>query len=119
MDWFSVDKTGLAKLLERKGKEFALYELIQNAWDEAITTVRVDLKRMHGGFVRLSVEDDNPEGFRDLSHAFTLFAESHKKADATKRGRFNLGEKLVLAICTEAVIRSTKGMVVFDKHGRH
>ena len=32
--WFEVDKQGLAKILERKGKEFALMELIQNAWDE-------------------------------------------------------------------------------------
>jgi len=32
--WFEVDKQGLAKILERRGKEFALFELVQNAWDE-------------------------------------------------------------------------------------
>lgn len=117
MQWFEVDKLGLAKLLERKGKEFALYELIQNAWDEATTEVRVDLKR-EGGSYRLSVVDNNPNGFVTLSHAFTLFAESHKKGDATKRGRFNLGEKLVLALCSEATIRSTTGAVIFDRQGR-
>jgi hypothetical protein len=36
---FVVDKKGLAKLLERKGKSFAIVELIQNAWDEDTTTV--------------------------------------------------------------------------------
>jgi hypothetical protein len=33
-NWFEVDRQGLARLLERKGKEFVLYELVQNAWDE-------------------------------------------------------------------------------------
>jgi len=28
-NWFEVDKQGSAKILERRGKEFALFELIQ------------------------------------------------------------------------------------------
>ena len=31
-----------------------------------------------------------------------------------KRGQFNLGEKLVLAVCDQASISTTKGTVVFD-----
>ncbi len=31
--WFNVDKKGLAKLLEQRGKAFAVFELVQNAWD--------------------------------------------------------------------------------------
>lgn len=116
--WFAVDRRGLAKLLERRGKQFILYELLQNAWDENTTHVDVRLERLPGGMARLEVEDDNPEGFADLSHSFTLFAESVKKSDATKRGRFNLGEKLVLALCSEASIKSTKGEVIFGPHGR-
>jgi hypothetical protein len=54
----------------------------------------------------------------DLSHAFTLFAQSAKKTDATARGRFNLGEKLVLALCEEATIASTRGTIIFDPDGR-
>jgi hypothetical protein len=65
------------------------------------------------------VEDDAPEGFRDLRHAFTLFAESTKKANPEQRGRFNLGEKLVLAICDEVTVRTTKGGLRFDSKGRH
>jgi hypothetical protein len=38
--------------------------------------------------------------------------------DETKRGRFNLGEKLVLAICDDAVVQSTKGAYRFDSKGR-
>lgn len=120
MDWFNVDKKGLAALLERKGKEFVLLELIQNAWDEKSSRVDVTLERFAGTrSVRLVVTDDNPEGFTDLSHAFTLFAHSAKKGDAEKRGRFNLGEKLVLALCEEAEISSTRGTVRFDASGRH
>lgn len=118
--WFEVDKQGLGKLLERKGKQFVLFELLQNALDENTTNVGVSLERIPGTrSVVLVVSDDNPTGFANLSHAFTLFAESNKKADATKRGRFNLGEKLVLALCDEAEIRSTKGGFRFDAKGRH
>lgn len=120
MQWFEVDRKGLAQLLERKGKEFVLFELVQNAWDENTSEVHVSLERIPGTrYAELVVGDDNPEGFRDLTHAFTLFAESSKKSDAGKRGRFNLGEKLVLALCEEASIASTKGTVVFDADGRH
>jgi hypothetical protein len=119
MDWFSVDKNGLAKLLTRKGIEFVLFELMQNAWDSDARTTDITLKRIpRSKYVELTVTDDNPEGFANLAHAFTLFAESSKKGDATKRGRFNAGEKLVLAMCDEASITTTTGSVVFGEKGR-
>lgn len=119
MNWFDVDKAGLAKLLERKGKPFVVLELIQNAWDENTTEVLVQIRRMGSTpYVRIEVRDDNPTGFADLTHAFTLFAESAKGGNAEKRGRFNLGEKLVLAMCRKAEIFSTKGTVIFDENGR-
>lgn len=108
--WFEVDKQGLAKILERKGKEFALMELIQNAWDEpGVTKVTASLEYRGRNRALLVVEDDAPEGFQNLSHAFTLFAESVKKANPEQRGRFNLGEKLVLALCDEVTIQTTQG----------
>lgn len=120
MQWFDVDKKGLAKLLDARGKAFALHELISNAWDEKCSRVDVRLTRIpNSRFVELEVEDDNPAGFSDLTHAFILFAESRKKVDAAARGRFNLGEKLVLALCEEAEIVSTTGTVRFDEQGRH
>jgi hypothetical protein len=54
----------------------------------------------------------------DITHAWTLFAESNRKGQAQKRGRFAIGEKLVLALCEEASIISTKGAVLFDGRGR-
>ena len=62
----------------------------------------------------LTVEDDSAEGFKDLSHAYTLFAASNKRGNPEQRGQFNLGEKLVLAVCTRASICTTKGTIVFD-----
>ena len=119
-NWFDVDKAGLGKLMERRGKEFVLYELLANAWDEKSTVVAVHIDR---DFVKrvtkLRVEDDNPEGFADLTHAFTLFAESKKGRNAALRGRFNLGEKLVIALASYAKIVSTTGGFLFDKDGRH
>src|SRR5208337_921051 len=52
-----------------------------------------------------------------LAHAWTLFASSDKKTNPEKRGRFNLGEKLVLAACESARIVSTTGTVLFDRDG--
>ena len=119
MEWFTVDKVGLGKLLERKGKQFVLYELIQNAWDENTSNVVVKVQRIpNSPYVTIYVSDDNPDGFKDLSHAFTLFAESNKKGDAAKRGRFNLGEKLVLALCRTASITTVTGQFIFDENGR-
>lgn len=118
-DWFTVDKEGLARVLGRRDKTFAVMELIQNAWDaESVSLVEVTIKPESPGKTLLVVEDNSPEGFTDLSHAYTLFKESPKKADPLKRGRFDVGEKLVLAICDSARICTTKGTLIFDKDGR-
>lgn len=112
---FAVSKAGLRKLLDRRGKTLAVTELIQNAWDEDVRAVVVTLDPLPGrrGRHRLVVEDDDPDGFTDLSHAYTLFAESEKKRDPTLRGRFNLGEKFVIALCEEATIATVTGTVHF------
>lgn len=117
-DWFAVDKAGLAKLLEKRGKIFALFELVQNSWDTDTEEVRITLEKVPGKpQAKLVIEDDDPNGFADLAHAYTLFAESVKKDDPTKRGRWNLGEKLVLALCVQASISSTKGTIHFYEDG--
>jgi hypothetical protein len=118
--WFEVSKDGLAKIMSRKSPAFALFELVQNAWDTSATEVNIKIEAVRGqALVSLYIEDDDPTGFSDLAHAFTLFAESKKKGDPTTRGRFNLGEKLVLAMCQSAEITSTTGRVTFDANGRH
>lgn len=116
--WFEVDRKGLSNLVANRDKSFIINELIQNAWDQDVSQVTVELVDSNlRGFSVLTVEDDDPNGFSDMAHAFTLFAESEKKGDATKRGRFNLGEKLVLSVCRSATIESVGRSVVFNEAG--
>jgi hypothetical protein len=114
--WFDVDKAGLSKQAEEHGRGRLIGELIQNALDEAgVTKIDVTLALVPGRpLADLTVEDDSPEGFRDLAHAYTLFAESYKRSNPEQRGQFNLGEKMVLAVCESASISTTKGTVLFD-----
>lgn len=114
--WLVVDRKGLAAQLERRSKSFVLFELIQNALDEETTRIEVTLEpsETRGHYI-LRVEDDSPDGFADLAHAWTMFAFSPKAKNPEKRGRFDVGEKFVLALCKWAEIASTTGSVVFDE----
>jgi hypothetical protein len=115
-EWFSVDRVGLGKQAEQQGKGRLVGELVQNALDEpGVTQIAVTLALVPGRpLAELTVEDDAPEGFRDLAHAYTLFAESYKRSNPAQRGQFNIGEKMVLAVCESGSISTTKGTVVFD-----
>ena len=98
-NWFEVSKEGLKQLQESKTKDFVLRELIQNAWDEDGITYCHVIAKQQNGIAYIEVEDDAPEGFRDITHAFMLFAPTYKRKNPEKRGRYNIGEKQVLAIC--------------------
>jgi len=120
MEWFNVDKDGLSKLVAGRGRFFVIYELLQNAWDTEAKRVEIHLEKIPGTpKAKLTIIDDDPDGFKDFTHAWTLFAESGKKGDPSKRGLFNMGEKLVLALCYTASISTTTGTVTFDDKGRH
>ena len=119
MNWFEVDKEGLRQIVALRGKGFIICELVQNALDEQVTRVDIEVHKKSGrSWATLTVEDDSPEGFQNLREAFTLFSPSKKKTDPTKRGRFDIGEKLVLAMCDTATILSTTGGVEFNSEGR-
>lgn len=124
-EWFTVDKEGLKNIQLRRGVAKAFVELISNALDAPGTrNISVLLNKSNtppekGRYMYfLTVEDDSPEGFVDLKESWTLFAPSRKINDPSKRGRFNLGEKLVLSLCRMASIKSTTGTVIFDSNGR-
>lgn len=114
-EWFEVDKDGLAALIEDPAR--LPLELWQNAVDENVTTVRINMSPGGRGYTLLAVTDDSPEGFADLGESYRLYAPSKKRADATKRGRMNVGEKRFLALCKEASITSTTGTVNFNADG--
>jgi len=119
-DWFQTSKTGLAKIARRRGLGYVLLELVQNAWDTGAKKVQVEFRPVEGRpAIDVFITDDDPDGFKNLTHAWTLFAESDKKVDPQKRGKFNMGEKLVLAICESAQILTTTGEVSFSDEGRH
>lgn len=111
---FRVDVDGLRKKFAHCSKNFLLYELYQNAVDEDVRQVHMELAPLDDEHCRLIVEDDSPEGFKDLTHSYTLFRESSKLHNPEQRGIWNLGEKLVLAFCSSAAIISTKGSVLFQ-----
>lgn len=114
-DMFRVDVAGLRRKFAHRSKNFLLYELYQNAVDEDVSRVSIELEPLAGDErCRLVVEDDSPEGFKDLTHSYTLYADSSKMHNPEKRGIWNLGEKLVLAFCARAKIVSTKGTVIFS-----
>jgi hypothetical protein len=120
--WLEVDILGLRRTLERKGKAWAIFELVQNSWDTDATQVDVTLtkpKNVDGQFIStLICKDNDPDGYRNLDEARTLFASSTKKADPTKRGRFNAGEKFVLVMCESAKVTSTTGQIQFLPNGK-
>lgn len=116
---FTIDLKGLRSIMERRGtKGQAFLELIQNGLDaDDVTTVEVLVEREKKGsrWVTITVKDDSPKGFKRLSDAYTLFRKSTKVDDPIKRGMYNLGEKLVIALCNGgATVTSTRGQVVFD-----
>lgn len=115
-----VDKQGLAKKLAHKPKTFVVHELLQNAWDEdGVIKVSVKMEMLPGRPVcRIMVEDDAPEGFQDLASIYTLFRDSKKAPDPTKRGRFELGEKMVAAIALRMEVVTTKGGIVIEGNNR-
>lgn len=115
--WFVVDKEGLRKTLSRKGKAFAIYELLQNGYDEHSTKLEVTLTEPTNNKSVLTCIDNAPNGYMELSNAHTMFGDSKKKSDANKRGRFNVGEKYVLALCDSATVMSMTGRTVFKSNG--
>jgi hypothetical protein len=118
-NWFDVDKEGLAKVVRRRGYILIGRELSANGLDAGAKRIDFEVSPVPGvPKVTIRCTDDSPDGFKNLKHAYTLYAESEKKADPTARGRFNLGEKLVLALAEEARITSTKGSVLFNAQGR-
>ena len=79
--FFDVDTDGLAKILTRRGGVFfAILELIQNAWDQNVKRVLVELEPIpNRRACWLRVEDDDAKGFSDLTHAFTYYHRSQSR----------------------------------------
>jgi hypothetical protein len=67
--WFAVDKEGLQQTVARKSKSSAIFELLQNAFDEdGCTRVDVTVTPPKDGRSVLTVVDNSPTGYKDLSN---------------------------------------------------
>jgi len=117
-NWIDVDLDGFGQLMASRPKIAMVHDLLQNVFDENASVASVGLKSIDDEHASLVVEDDCPEGFSDLTDAYTLYQPSKKKGDPMKRGRFNEGEKFVLSQCVKASISTTTGSVFFDESGR-
>ena len=115
---FAVSAEGLRQLHAAREPWTLVKELIQNAWDEAPQATRCDVRIAggRGGTTVVSVEDDGP-GFAKISDAWTLMAETGKRREPTKRGRFNLGEKEIIAVALSARIETQGRTVHFPAGG--
>ena len=112
MSLFEVDVKGFKSLMKIKPKWHFVRELISNSLDEiSVTDINVKLQKEPRWLLMEVVDDGN--GFERLSDAYTLFAHTKKRSDATVRGRFNMGEKELASISKEMIIETTSGKVVF------
>lgn len=69
-EWFTGSKQGLEKIARRRGLSYVLFELVQNCWDTGARNVNVTFTPVEGRpLVDMRVEDDDPDGFKDLTHA--------------------------------------------------
>lgn len=118
--WFEVDRDGLKQLMDGKPKHWIVRELVSNCFDEEITQciVKVEWGMDHAGWATIIVQDDAPQGFKRISDAFTLFGDTEKRSNPDVRGRFNMGDKMVIALAGFAEIVTTKGTVTFNGEGR-
>jgi len=105
-EWFSVDRRGLAMLIEDRGIAGPLHELIQNGLDApGVTEVHVSLKPIPGlPRAHLEVQDNSTTGFKDLSHAWTLFAGMTPRLDFIQTGVIVAGWR-----CSHGKTRSAPG----------
>ncbi len=116
-DWIEVDLDGLASVAARRGASYVLLELIQNSIDAQASKITVSLTPVNRRpLAELIIEDDG-EGFHRLTDAWVIFPPSLKRGNPELRGRFNLGEKLVLARCREAKVETVSGSVAFEATG--
>jgi len=115
-----IDIKGYRQTLSNKGKPRIMIEGLSNAFDADADTVEVTFTQ-EKGWAKLTVTDNDPDGFADLRDAYTLFSASRRREDPTKRGRFGQGEKELVALAVDGgtiTVTSTRGTVTFNKDGR-
>ena len=123
-DRLTVSTEGMRELHAAREPWSLVKELIQNSWDEAPNATVCDvivaplMERTNEVPRRalITVEDDGG-GFSNIEDAYTLMRSTSKRSDPTKRGRFNIGEKEIVAVSVEAIVETVGYTVSFPKEG--
>jgi len=113
---FEVDTAGMAELQSGREPWQLLKELVSNSWDEKITTCDVDVIYVSDNRTRVQVYDDGA-GFKDIVDAWTLMKHTSKRSNPGVRGRFNLGDKELISVAIDAVIRTSDQRITFPVEG--
>ena len=110
-----IDFDGWRKQQLRRKPIAVVKELISNFLDEdSATEMILDISPIS----KIISYTDNGKGFSNPDDVFRLYAESIRKNDPTKRGRFNRGEKEFNAVCEPLVVRTSDKSITFKGNSR-
>ncbi len=113
---FEVSREGLRQLQAGRKPWQLAKELVSNAFDEeSVSKVDVELYMTDELPDAVFIVEDDGDGFVDLKDAYTLYGWTRKRTNPNVRGRFNLGEKEIVALANHAEIHTTSGWV--EWHG--
>ncbi len=123
---FEVDLAGMRELQEGRELWRLTKELPVNVFDEFVrddverrpTYCAVNLSPVEGRRQVWIVVEDDGQGFQSLEDAYTLFRTTPKRGQANVAGRFNLGEKELMAAAVSGSIATTSGTVTFMEQDR-
>ena len=114
---FEIDTEGFKIQMSEMEPYRIVQEIIANSFDEpSVTEINCYLRHDRSYFT-MSIQD-NGKGFRSIKDVFTLFRNSYKRKNVQQRGRFNLGEKEVMAVAYDGFIRSRDWKVEFYDNKR-
>jgi len=113
---FEVSTEGMRELQSGREPWQLAKELVSNAWDEKAALCQVELRSETSQTAYFSVYDDG-SGFKDVADAWTLMKHTDKRMDPEVRGRFNIGEKEILAVARSARITTSNTIILFPADG--
>lgn len=122
---FEVDLKGMRELQGARELWRLVKEIPVNVFDEfnredvkiKPTFCHVTIEPVEGHRqIEVAAEDDG-QGFQNLEDAYTLFRSTPKRQQPEVAGRFNLGEKELMAQAITGAITTTSGTVEFPPDG--
>ena len=130
-EMFAVDPQGLRELEEGRAVWRAPLEILSNVFDEARgyegagtvqrarpTRCDIVIEPVPGSRAHRYMVSDDGAGFLDESDVYTLFGPTPKRSNAAVAGRFNAGEKQLIAVAKTAVVKTGWSTTSFSNDRR-